>query len=93
VDDARLATPSFHRLAEFVAQMPNREAAHIPAFDPLQMGPAALAGVQLWGIGGERWLRWMGAPSRIITGGPGTSRSRCARNATTSSASRAQSWL
>jgi hypothetical protein len=33
--------------------MPHREATHIPEFDALQMGPEALAGIQLWGIGGE----------------------------------------
>jgi hypothetical protein len=36
-----------------MVQMPNREAAHIPEFNALQMGPKALAGIQLWGIGGE----------------------------------------
>jgi hypothetical protein len=53
LDNSRVSTHPFHRTAEFMAQMPNREAAHIPEFDALQMGPEALAGIQLWGIGGE----------------------------------------
>jgi hypothetical protein len=36
-----------------MAQMPDREAAYIPEFDAFQVGPEALAGIQLWGIGGE----------------------------------------
>ena len=89
--------------------MPKREAAHIAQFDAFEMGPEALAGIQLWGIGGEAFqmepvrrairqerldarLRWIGAPSQIITIWPGTSRSRCSRKATTSSESIARSW-
>jgi len=65
LDDARFSPHPFHRIAEFMVQMPKREAAHIPEFNALQMGPEALAGIQLWGIGGEAlhmepWRRAMG---------------------------------
>jgi hypothetical protein len=48
-----------------MAQLPNREAAYIPEFDAWQVGPEALAGVQLWGRGGEArhlepWRRAIG---------------------------------
>jgi hypothetical protein len=36
-----------------MAQMTDRQAAHIPEFDALQVCPEALAGVQFRGIGGE----------------------------------------
>jgi hypothetical protein len=53
VDDAWCSPHPFHLIAEFMVQMPNREAAHIPEFNALQMGPKALAEIQLWGIGGK----------------------------------------
>jgi hypothetical protein len=53
LDDARFSSHPFHRLAEFMTPMTNREAAHLPEFDALQVGPEALAGMQLWGRGGE----------------------------------------
>jgi hypothetical protein len=45
--------------------MTNRQAAHIPEFDALQVGPEALAGMQCWGVGGktlhlESWRRAIG---------------------------------
>ena len=65
LDDSRFSTPPFHSVAEFMAQMPNREAAYIPEFDALQVGPEALAGIQFWGIGRkplylEPWRRAIG---------------------------------
>jgi hypothetical protein len=65
LDDSRFSTPPFHSVAEFMAQMPNREAAYIPEFDALQVGPKALSGIQFWGIGGEAlpmepWRRAIG---------------------------------
>jgi hypothetical protein len=65
LDDSRFSTPPFHSVAEFMAQMQNREAAYIPEFDALQVGPEALAGIQFWGIGGEAlhlepWRRAIG---------------------------------
>jgi hypothetical protein len=53
LDDSRFSSHPFHSLVESMAQMPNREAAHISEFDALQVGSEALAGIQFSGIGGE----------------------------------------
>jgi hypothetical protein len=65
LDEARCSTHPLHSIAACMAQRPTREAAHMPEFDPLAMGPEALAGVPRWGIGGEAlhlepWRRAMG---------------------------------
>ena len=44
LDDARFSSHPFHSIAEFTAQMPNCEAAHIPEFDALQVGSEASPG-------------------------------------------------
>ena len=36
-----------------MTQITDRQAAHMPAFDALEVCPETLAGIQFWGIGGE----------------------------------------
>ena len=53
LDDARFSSHPIHGVAEFMAQMTDRQAAYMPEFDALQGCPEAPAGMPFWGIGGE----------------------------------------
>ena len=46
LDDSWFAPHPFHRVAQFVSEMRNIEAAHITEFDPFELLPEALARIQ-----------------------------------------------
>jgi hypothetical protein len=48
-DEARLAPHPFDCLAQFIAEMRDREATHVTKFDPLELLPEALAWIQVRG--------------------------------------------
>jgi hypothetical protein len=50
VDEMRFATHPFHGVVQCMPQMWDIEAADMASFDPLELLPAALRRIQLWGI-------------------------------------------
>jgi hypothetical protein len=93
----RFALHPFHCIAQFIPEVRDRETAHIAQFDPFDLLPEGFIRVEAGS--GSRWirraallarnslmvwLRWVGALSQMSIIRPGTSPSKCSRNATTS---------